>query len=79
MYPSSHGYVQQDNTPRHKVQRISNSFLEHDIEFTALKWPPQSPDRNPIERLWDVEEQENHIMDVRLINLQQLFDALIST
>ncbi len=29
---------------RHKVQIISDWFLEHDNEFTLLKWPPQSPD-----------------------------------
>ncbi len=29
---------------RHKAQIISDWFLEHDNEFTLLKWPPQSPD-----------------------------------
>ncbi len=32
----------------HKAQIISNWFLEHVNEFTLLKWPPQSPDLNPI-------------------------------
>ncbi len=45
VYPSSDGYFQQDNAPCHKTQII----LEHDNEFTLLKWPPQSPDLNPIE------------------------------
>uniref|UniRef100_A0AAY5KJH2 Transposase Tc1-like domain-containing protein n=1 Tax=Esox lucius TaxID=8010 RepID=A0AAY5KJH2_ESOLU len=49
MYPSSDGYFQQDNAPCHKARIISNWFLEHDNEFTVLKWPPQSPDLNPIE------------------------------
>ncbi len=26
----------------HKAQIISDWFLEHDNEFTLLKWPPQS-------------------------------------
>jgi len=30
----------------HKAGIISNWFLEHNNEFTVLKWPPQSPDPN---------------------------------
>ncbi len=71
-------YFQQDNAPCHKAQIISDWFLEHDNEFTLLKCPPQSPDLNPIEHLWDVEEREIHIMDVQTTNLQQLCDAIIS-
>ncbi len=71
-------YFQQDNAPRHKAQIISDWFLEHDNEFTLLKCPPQSPDLNPIEHLWDVVEREIHIMDVQPINLQQLHDAIMS-
>ncbi len=40
-------YFQQDNAPCHKAQIIPDWFLEHDNEFTLLKWPPQSPDLNP--------------------------------
>ncbi len=71
-------YFQQDNAPCHKAQIISDWFLEHDNEFTLLKWPPQSPDLNPIEHLWDVVEREIHIMDVQTTNLQQLCDALMT-
>ncbi len=34
VYPFSDGYFQQDNTPYHKAQIISDWFLEHDNEFT---------------------------------------------
>ncbi|KAK0141886.1 Transposable element Tcb2 transposase [Merluccius polli] len=78
VYPSSDGYFQQDNAPCHKARIISDWFLEHDNEFTVLKWPPQSPDLNPIEHLWDVVEREIRIMDVQLTNLQQLRDAIMS-
>lgn len=62
----------------HKAQIISNWVLEHDSEFTKLKWPPQSPDLNPIEQLWDVVEREIRIMDALLTNLQQLRDAIMT-
>ncbi len=78
VYPSSDGYFQQDNAPCHKAQIISDWFLEHDNEFTLLKWPSQSPDLNPIEHLWDVVEREIRIMDVQSTNLQQLRDAIMS-
>ena len=78
VYPFSDGYFQQDNTPCHKAQIISNWFLEHDNEFIVLQWPPQSPDLNPIELLWDVVERETRSMDVQPTNLQQLRDAVMS-
>ncbi len=78
VYPSSDGYFQQDNAPCHQAQIISDWFLEHDNEFTLLKWPPQSPDLNPIEHLLDVVKREIRIMDVQPTNLQQLCDAIMS-
>ncbi len=75
---SSDGYFQQDNAPCHKAQIISDWFLEHDNEFTLLKWLSQSPDLNPIKQLWDVVEREILIMDVQPTNVQQLRDAIMS-
>ncbi len=49
---SCDGYFQQHS----KAQIISNWFLEKDNESSVLRWPPESPDLNPLEHIWDVVE-----------------------
>jgi len=72
MFPFSDGYFQQDNAQCHKTRIILNWFLEHENEFTVLKWPPQSPDINPIEHVWDVVEWKLRALDVHLRNFHKL-------
>ncbi len=73
VYPSSDGYFQQHVT---KLKSPQTGFLNMTMS-SLLKWPPQSPDLNPIEHLWDVVEREIRIMDVQPTNLQQLCDAIM--
>lgn len=65
-------YFQQDNDPRH-TSHIVKEWLLYNVP-KQLHSPPQSPDLNPIEHLWD--ELERRIRKKRYSNKQELKDAL---
>ncbi|KAK3555723.1 hypothetical protein QTP86_028992, partial [Hemibagrus guttatus] len=50
--------VQQDNAPCDKAKMVQEWFDEHSNKFEVLTWPPNSPDLNPIEHLWDVLDKQ---------------------
>ena len=57
---------QQDNDPKHTSKLLKNYFTLKDIEL--LDHPPQSPDLNPIENLWDEIDRNIKLSDRQNIN-----------
>ena len=72
-----HGFIlQQDNDPKHTSHLCINYLKskEDDGVLKILKWPPQSPDLNPIELLWD--ELDRRIRDLKPTSISRLWECM---
>lgn len=72
-----YGFVfQQDNDPKHTSNHCMNYLKnkEEDGTLQILEWPPQSPDINPIELLWD--EVDRQVRKVAPTSKADMWTAL---
>ena len=68
--------LQQDNDPKHSslLCRTYVERLEARKELKNMVWPPQSPDCNPIELLWD--HLDRQVRKKPLTNVNALWSHL---
>ncbi|KAK3537253.1 hypothetical protein QTP70_005482 [Hemibagrus guttatus] len=69
----------QDNAPCHKAEMVQEWFDEHNNQFEVLTPPPNSPDLNPTQHLWDVLDKQVRSMEAPPHNLQDLKDLLLTS
>lgn len=71
------GFVfQQDNDPKH-TSKLCTDYINAKKRAGTLKfmeWPPQSPDANPIELLWD--ELDREVRKLRPTSEKHLWECL---
>ena len=65
--------MQQDNDPKHRAHIVTHWLKEKEVKL--LKWPPFSPDLNPIEHMWDA--MERRIKKEKPKNETELKQALL--
>lgn len=67
---------QQDNDPKHTAKLCQNYLKskENESVLEIMEWPPQSPDINPIELLW--EELDRKVKSMRPTGESEMFECL---
>ncbi|GBM02822.1 hypothetical protein AVEN_52005-1 [Araneus ventricosus] len=54
--------------------KVLEWFEEHTDEFHLMSWPPNSPDLNPMEHIWDVMERQLKVQTLTCPNISTLRD-----
>ncbi|KAK3536457.1 hypothetical protein QTP86_012613 [Hemibagrus guttatus] len=71
--------LDEDNAPCHKAEMLQEWFDDHNNQFEVLTPPPNSPDLNPIQLLWDVLDKQVPSMEAPPHNLQDLKDLMLTS
>ncbi|GBL94520.1 Transposable element Tc1 transposase [Araneus ventricosus] len=77
VFPTGNGIFQQDNAPCHKARIVLEWFEKHTDEFHLMSWPPNSPDLNPMEHIWDVMERQLRAQTPPCPNISTLRDRCL--
>ncbi|GFT50543.1 transposase domain containing protein [Trichonephila clavipes] len=78
VFPGGNGMVQQDKAPCRKTKIVLEWFQEHDAEFQLVSWPPNSPDLNQIEHIWDVMRWQLRVQRPPIRNISHLRDRCLN-
>jgi len=68
-------FMQNKARCRHSARNTKSYLQSHNI--TVMKWPPYSPDLNPIENLWGIISNKIYDNERQFKSTEELKDAVI--
>ncbi|GFU03065.1 transposable element Tc1 transposase [Trichonephila clavipes] len=77
VFPAGNGMFEQENAPCYKAKIVLEWFQEH-AELQLMSLPPNSPDLNPIEHIWDVMGRQLRVQRPPIRNISDLRDRCLN-